>query len=87
MINVFNEQYNGGLLPDITLWALCDYIIGEPFNKISFLSLQPITFPSKPFDMLRGFRCVHIINCLKKNLNAPRPSEHPPVRGEKCQNV
>ena len=24
---------------------------------------------------------------LKKNLNAPRPSEHPPVRGEKCQNV
>ena len=21
--------------------------------------------------------------CLKKNLNAPRPSEHPPVRGEK----
>ena len=25
--------------------------------------------------------------CLKKNQNAPRPSEHPPVRGEKCQNV
>ena len=25
--------------------------------------------------------------CLKKNMNAPRPSEHPPVRGEKCQNV
>ena len=25
--------------------------------------------------------------CLKKNLNAPRPSEHPPVRGGKCQNV
>ena len=24
---------------------------------------------------------------LKKNQNAPRPSEHPPVRGEKCQNV
>ena len=24
---------------------------------------------------------------LKKNLNAPRPSEHPPVRGKKCQNV
>ena len=23
----------------------------------------------------------------KKNQNAPRPSEHPPVRGEKCQNV
>ena len=25
--------------------------------------------------------------CLKKNQNAPRPSEHPPVREEKCQNV
>ena len=24
---------------------------------------------------------------LKKNQNAPRPSEHPPVKGEKCQNV
>ena len=24
---------------------------------------------------------------LKKNQNAPRPSEHPPVMGEKCQNV
>ena len=27
-------------------------------------------------------------NCLKKNQNAPRPSEHPPViMEEKCQNV
>ena len=25
--------------------------------------------------------------CLKKNQNAPRPSEHPRVRGKKCQNV
>ena len=24
---------------------------------------------------------------FKKNLNAPRPSEYPPVRGKKCQNV
>ena len=24
---------------------------------------------------------------LKKNQNAPRPSEHPPVMGEKYQNV
>ena len=29
--------------------------------------------------------CSHC--CLKKNQNAPRPSEHPPVRGKKCQNV
>ena len=28
------------------------------------------------------------VNCLKKNQNAPKPSEHPPVRGKnKCQNV
>ena len=26
------------------------------------------------------------MNFLKKNLNAPRPSEHPPVWGKKCQN-
>ena len=36
-------------------------------------------------------RCVEFgirfINYLKKNQNAPRPSEHPPVRGKKCQNV
>ena len=25
--------------------------------------------------------------CLKKNQNAPRPSEHPPVMGKKCLNV
>ena len=29
----------------------------------------------------------NVKTCLKKNLNAPRPSEHPPVRGKKCQNV
>ena len=37
--------------------------------------------------------CAHLFPhpdrncCLKKNQNAPRPSEHPPVMGEKCQNV
>ena len=32
------------------------------------------------------FELLHILMrrcCLKKNLNAPRPSEHPPVRGKK----
>ena len=24
------------------------------------------------------------VHCLKKNQNAPRPSEHPPVRGKTC---
>ena len=28
-----------------------------------------------------------VVFCLKKNLNASRPSEQPPVREEKCQNV
>ena len=27
------------------------------------------------------------VRCLEKNQSAPRPSEHPPVRGKKCQNV
>ena len=31
-----------------------------------------------------GGRCLLF---LKKNQNAPRPSEHPPVKGKKCQNV
>ena len=37
--------------------------------------------------------CTKILNLvdaemfLKKNQNAPRPSEHPPVRRKKCQNV
>ena len=31
---------------------------------------------------------IHTFECLKKNLNASRPSEHSPARpGEKCQNV
>ena len=28
-----------------------------------------------------------IEGCVKKNLNASRSSEHPPVKGGKCQNV
>ena len=27
------------------------------------------------------------VYCLKKNQNAPRPSEHPPVRGEKMSKL
>ena len=42
--------------------------------------------------MLRRSRCVQIFfntaitTSLKKNQNAPRPSEHPPVRGENLIN-
>ena len=35
----------------------------------------------------RGIHSNVIRRFLKKNQNAPRPSEHPPVRGKKCQNV
>ena len=31
--------------------------------------------------------CFFWFSCLKKTLNAPRPSEYPPVWGKKCQNV
>ena len=48
-INIINVQYNGGLLPDVILLALCHYI-GELFKyHVELLSLQPM-FPSKPFD-------------------------------------
>ena len=30
---------------------------------------------------------VSLCVCSKKKQNAPRPSEHPPVKGKKCQNV
>ena len=37
----------------------------------------PDTSPFSCFRSKRVDRCL----CLKKNQNAPRPSEHPPVRG------
>ena len=37
---------------------------------------------TSPFSCFRSKR-VDCCLCLKKNLNAPRPSEHPPVRGKK----
>ena len=40
----------------------------------------PVVSFTVPFFIFSGIS-------LKKNQNAPRPSEHPPVRGEKCQNV
>ena len=30
-----------------------------------------------------GLTSIRRLSCLKKNQNAPRPSEHPPVRGKK----
>ena len=34
-----------------------------------------------------AYKCTSDVLYLKKNRNAPRPSEHPPVRGKNCQNV
>ena len=57
---------------------------------ISILRLNLVLTYGIPPEFCGG---VHLLSvhiepmCLKKNLNAPRPSEHPPVRGKKCQNV
>ena len=49
-INV-SVQYIGGLLPDIILLTICDYI-GEPFDTMNeeFLSLQPMFPPNLIFS-------------------------------------
>ena len=43
-------------------------------------SYRTIIFPAKKASIITG-------NFLKKNQNAPRRSEHPPVREETCQNI
>ena len=42
--------------------------------------------PSNFCPLVHG-KEVEFLCRLKKNQTAPRPSEHPPVMGEKCQNV
>ena len=49
-------------------------------SRLALYQTLSIECPSSIFFLAGVF-------CLKKNLNAPRPSEHPPVRGKKCQNV
>ena len=39
------------------------------------------------FDLVKIREIIPRNPCLKKNQNTPRPSEHPPVMGKKCQNV
>ena len=73
VINV-SVQYNGGFLPDIILLTQ-DYL--HPGTRLRV--------PYTQYGFLSVFACLR--GCLKKNQNAPRPSEHPPVMGEKCQNV
>ena len=42
-------------------------------------------------SMVSGVLCIFLacdFRCFKENMNASRPSEHPPVsEGKKCQNV
>ena len=51
------------------------------YNKNDLMQLKPLRLlaASLALALLRYY--------FKKNHNALRPSEHPPVRGEKCQNV
>ena len=46
--------------------------------------------PCQRFPVREG-KCQNVVDTLnsslKKNLNASRLSEHPPVRGKECQNV
>ena len=48
------------------------------FDELLLFSIQYMYVDVTAFPQILFF---------KKNQNAPRPSEHPPVRGKKCQNV
>ncbi|CAM9880297.1 unnamed protein product [Ascophyllum nodosum] len=43
--------------------------------------------PRQPLSILHTQAKDNVCACLKKNQNAPKPSQHSPVRGGKCQNV
>ena len=42
---------------------------------LNFFAVRPYFFP------------VYLFSFLKKKMNAPRLSEHPPARGKECHNV
>ena len=52
----------------------------QVYVTIKLKSLSQRFEESDEGDRQMGFGVVH---CLKKNQNAPRPSEHPPVMGKK----
>ena len=54
------------------------------FNLSTSSRINGMTTHTHTEKILPG---TYYTDCLKKNQNAPRPSEHPPVRGKKCQNV
>ena len=57
----------------------------EKANGHFFLTLPPNVSNQKSINRAhqQGICSKICETCLKKNQNAPRPSEHPPVRGEK----
>ena len=60
--------------------SLCDFILNNTGVQLYTVYVLKKYSSTSLIGMYRSM-------CLKKNQNAPRPSEHPPVRGKKCQNV
>ena len=54
-------------------------------NSQRVFNLSPISGIDRTSG--RQICCRLVTGCSKKNQNASRPSEHPPVRGGECQNV
>ena len=54
-----------------------------PGDSWKFLDLVKEIPRSRKYNFSEIFDCC----CLKKNQNAPRSSEHPPVRKEKCLHI
>ena len=54
-----------------------------PRNRSSLIAVRNFQRVSLGIQS-EGYKKAYL---KKKNQNAPRPSEHPPVRGKKCQNV
>ena len=48
-------------------------------SSVTYASIS--VFPPHPIPSSRTTK--YVVCCLKKNQNAPRPSEHPPVMGKK----
>ena len=69
-------------------WDMADHRKrGAPSGSVNFVFVSFGTVVHlEHHEKTRNIFCG-TSGCLKKNQNAPRPSEHPPVMGEKCQNV
>ena len=72
-------------------WDMTDHRKrGAPSGSVNFMFVSCGTAVHlERHENIRSIFCGTSVCCccLKKNQNAPRPSEHPPVMGEKCQNV